>query len=614
MNIGEAPPTHTVSTPDTPSGPSSGQVGESLAFSTGGATCSQGHPVEYRFDWEEGEPSEWSSSTSAFHSYSTAGTHQVRAQARCASNTSIVSNWSGAKTVAISEASAPAVKPVVLLVHGFHYLSNYNLAELWESMSRILVDSGLNVYVSNYAGRKKTWKDIRYYAAQLADEIDAIKTLENAEQVDIVAHSMGGLVARAYIESEDFAPYIGTDGYPDYGISYRNDVRKLVILGSPNHGASLANWARWLRVTVESLTSKAVKSVRQMEIGSDFLSILNYGSKSGESDTATKDEINTAVEYTTIAGVNCNYCYQSAGILAVPTCLSYCRKEGKQGKGNDGLVNTESVRLSNVDSYTYFVDHSGLRTVPQVCGTVSTILLTEPVYIDQAYTIAFACAVNVVVADEFGRRVSDAGVTEIPDAAVIIDSLNEVKTFYLPLGSAYTVNITANDAGSFTMIETLPLSSEETIMNVFGEVPIGSQTIATVELDPAKTSRVMRVDHDGDGTIDQERTPLVVREEEEPPPPGDITVVVGPNPVPSGGCVFWFTLPEEVGQGRLMLLSITGRLVFEVPISIGETRFPSSGKWIPVDQDGVPLANGPYVYVLIADGKAIGQGKMVIQR
>jgi len=97
-----APSAHTVGAPTTPSGPSSGQVGDSLDFSTGGSICSQGHSVQYRFDWGSGGYSNWSSSTSASHSYSSTGTYQVRAQARCASDTSLVSSWSGAKTVTIS--------------------------------------------------------------------------------------------------------------------------------------------------------------------------------------------------------------------------------------------------------------------------------------------------------------------------------------------------------------------------------------------------------------------------------------------------------------------------------------------------------------------------------
>ncbi|MBE7489416.1 hypothetical protein HS121_14310 [bacterium] len=46
-----------ISTPTKPSGPSSGLTGENLSFLTGGSTSSNGHSVEYRFDWGDGSTS-----------------------------------------------------------------------------------------------------------------------------------------------------------------------------------------------------------------------------------------------------------------------------------------------------------------------------------------------------------------------------------------------------------------------------------------------------------------------------------------------------------------------------------------------------------------------------
>jgi len=93
---------HTVSTPSTPSGPSSGETGQALNYTTGGSTGSQGHSVQYRFDWGDGTYSTWSSSTSGSHSWSSAATYCVKAQARCSVDTSVTSSWSGCKNVTIS--------------------------------------------------------------------------------------------------------------------------------------------------------------------------------------------------------------------------------------------------------------------------------------------------------------------------------------------------------------------------------------------------------------------------------------------------------------------------------------------------------------------------------
>ncbi len=93
---------HTVSPPDAPSGPSSGETGESLTYSTGGSGCSRGHAVEYRFDWGDGTHSSWTPAESATTTWESTDTYQVRAAARCATNTSVLSNWSSPKTVSIT--------------------------------------------------------------------------------------------------------------------------------------------------------------------------------------------------------------------------------------------------------------------------------------------------------------------------------------------------------------------------------------------------------------------------------------------------------------------------------------------------------------------------------
>ncbi len=63
------------------------------------------------------------------------------------------------------------------------------------------------------------------YRRWLMQAIDQAKKASGSGQVDIVAHSMGSLVARYYLNT----PY------------YRNDVRTLVMIAPPNHGSFGAN-------------------------------------------------------------------------------------------------------------------------------------------------------------------------------------------------------------------------------------------------------------------------------------------------------------------------------------------------------------------------------------
>lgn len=73
------------------------------------------------------------------------------------------------------------------------------------------------------------WRDSNVFSADLLDDkIDEIKTICGCQKVDIVAHSMGGLVARSYIQSFD----------------YDSDVDQLIFLGTPHKGAPKA-YLQW---------------------------------------------------------------------------------------------------------------------------------------------------------------------------------------------------------------------------------------------------------------------------------------------------------------------------------------------------------------------------------
>lgn len=58
-------------------------------------------------------------------------------------------------------------------------------------------------------------------AAKLKEKIEEVKSICRCNKVDIVAHSMGGLVARYYAQSED----------------YQDDIDQLIFLGTPHRGS-----------------------------------------------------------------------------------------------------------------------------------------------------------------------------------------------------------------------------------------------------------------------------------------------------------------------------------------------------------------------------------------
>ncbi|MDH4271761.1 MAG: choice-of-anchor D domain-containing protein, partial [Candidatus Aminicenantes bacterium] len=93
-----------VSAPSTLAGQTNGYLNTSYTYTTGGATSSFGHEVQYYFDWGDGTNTGWLSvgTLSAQKSWSSANTYTVKAKARCAIHTSIESPWSASLYVTIS--------------------------------------------------------------------------------------------------------------------------------------------------------------------------------------------------------------------------------------------------------------------------------------------------------------------------------------------------------------------------------------------------------------------------------------------------------------------------------------------------------------------------------
>jgi hypothetical protein len=100
---GIPPDTETVSQPTTLSGPTSGTPGISYTYSTGGSASSEGHTVQYYFDWGDGTNSGWLTvgTTSAQKSWSSPGTYAVTTKAKCSLHPTVASSWTNALNVVI---------------------------------------------------------------------------------------------------------------------------------------------------------------------------------------------------------------------------------------------------------------------------------------------------------------------------------------------------------------------------------------------------------------------------------------------------------------------------------------------------------------------------------
>lgn len=94
---------------------------------------------------------------------------------------------------------------------------------VYDGLVKSLENAGLqkdkDFFIAFYDWRKGNFNSASDYLKPI---INKAKEISGKSKVDIIAHSMGGLVARAYIE----------------GGHYENDVANFIMLGTPNYGSS----------------------------------------------------------------------------------------------------------------------------------------------------------------------------------------------------------------------------------------------------------------------------------------------------------------------------------------------------------------------------------------
>ncbi len=169
----------------------------------------------------------------------------------------------------VEELQDPLPERVALLIHGLDEPGG-----IWDDLAPALAAEGHGVVRFDYPNDQSIGESADLLLEALADQ----RAL-GARRVAIVAHSMGGLVARDALTRPD-APA---------GVA---DVERLITVGTPNHGAPLAGM-RWVAETREFVATllcppehrpRAPFSVltdgdgaagRDLKPGSAFLSELN---------------------------------------------------------------------------------------------------------------------------------------------------------------------------------------------------------------------------------------------------------------------------------------------------------------------------------------------------
>jgi triacylglycerol esterase/lipase EstA (alpha/beta hydrolase family) len=155
--------------------------------------------------------------------------------------------------VAVPTPAQAATKDPVVVVPGFTTgpIVSVGYLPLVERLRSDGYDVTLLVYPDYGLG------DINANAQRLAATVDAVRSRTGAVKVDLVAHSMGGLVSRTYVKN--------------LGGSSRVD--SLIMMGTPNYGTNLANVAQFFF----GGSCIGITACQQMARGSSFLNALNAG-------------------------------------------------------------------------------------------------------------------------------------------------------------------------------------------------------------------------------------------------------------------------------------------------------------------------------------------------
>lgn len=169
--------------------------------------------------------------------------------------TALALTLSSAASAVAQESGALKHRPIVL-VHG--YKSN---AGVWGDMQNRVREYGYGsdeLYAFDYSAFTPGDTSLMTIADKLEKYIaDNELTKKSPDgKIDLVAHSMGGLVARAYLKQNE--------GH--------RDTAHLVTYATPNHGTNPADWGCGIGIQCDG-------QVKSMTRGSAFLTWLNSGSE-----------------------------------------------------------------------------------------------------------------------------------------------------------------------------------------------------------------------------------------------------------------------------------------------------------------------------------------------
>lgn len=409
---------------------------------------------------------------------------------------------------------------------------------------------GSNLFVFPYDWRLST----KGTALLLNDEINKIISDTGQTQVDIISHSMGGLVAKKYIA--------------DYG---QDKIDKLIFLGTPQLGSPKAFKvlmfgdsmgyeklflglnqlrAKFISQNMPSVYELLPSSKYINENGNYVVNALDKDNSLNLNHIETKDflvkegrnsfmfpfaeELHESIDYLNLSGVRA---YNFVG-CAIPTIGKITVQKEKSWLGKilgekqdyklGYTTGDETVPLvsasKTIGSDVYYVrgvSHGGLPDSDSVMNGIISVLKNEGITFDNTLQdnnsnckisgdiISTHSPVELHIYDEFGNHTGpdENGDIEYGIPNVGYDILEDINYVFLPYGNNYRVITKATNTGGFNL-KIEEQDSDEVITKVhdWTLVPIESLSSSSeiwIGPDHLNDSYNLAVDNNGDGSVDE---------------------------------------------------------------------------------------------------------------
>ena len=254
----------------------------------------------------------------------------------------------------VKEVEFLVFRPPVLFVHG--YLGGEST---WTTLNARLKELKFDSFVGNYS---PAWMDsaVEDMAETLKADIKAVLddyrgSYIKVSRVDVVTHSMGGLITRTFIQNN-----------PDVHV-----IRKLLMLATPNHGVD--DWARGVRYIASFVGRTQMVASHQLNAGNSLFNRLNAN------ETAL-GHLDPTVEYANLIGrASCgkNCYYPDDAVVTVASA----HLNGVRETIYNNTIHTEALKgipLSDNSFLNYYAETDiGITDLPVVIEKVIELLASR---------------------------------------------------------------------------------------------------------------------------------------------------------------------------------------------------------------------------------------------